>query len=135
MANGAVGLLDFLLLVGSPPPAAALAAVFAAAPSGPLCRMKDNVSRRLRIGQKQVIVLDDLFLGHDIASFFGFLERLPYRLNDIDSEETSFSRHWKAELPIEMALGTPVLKECVRVTQELFGPERTKLKRAHSNMH
>ena len=72
-----------------------------------------HVSRRLTIGQKQLLVLDGLFPPKDIVSLHGFLRQLPYRLNDTDSDETAYSHHWKAELPVDMALATPVFRRCI----------------------
>ena len=56
-----------------------------------------------RLGDKQITVSDGLFSPEDVESLYQFLSRVPYRLDDFDSEETAYSRHWKAELPLELA--------------------------------
>jgi SM-20-related protein len=93
-----------------------------------------HVSRRLTIGQRQLLVLDGLFPAKDIVSLHEFLTRLPYRLNDSDSDKTAYSRHWKAELPVDMALATPVFSRCVQLTHELIAAD-LELRRVHSNLH
>ena len=81
------------------------------------------------------MVLDGIFSENDIVSAHQFLERLPYRLNDVDSVETEYSRHWKAELPIEMALRTPLFRDCVELTHRLMTESPLKLRRVHANLH
>jgi Rps23 Pro-64 3,4-dihydroxylase Tpa1-like proline 4-hydroxylase len=93
-----------------------------------------HVSRSLMIGQKRLLVLDGSFHDKDIASLHGFLRQLPYRLNDTDSDETAYSQHWKAELPVEMALATPVFRRCIQLTEEWIAAS-LQLRRVHSNLH
>jgi SM-20-related protein len=94
-----------------------------------------HISRRLQFQQGQALVLDGLFSSQDIASAYGFLEQLPYRLNDVDSAETGYSRHWKAELPAGLALKTPLFRQCVEVTNQLMNAKPLRLCRVHSNLH
>ncbi len=93
------------------------------------------ITRHFSIGKKRALICDGLFSVEDIDSLFAFLEPLPYRLNDTDSDETAYSRHWKAELPLEMALKTPVLRRCVDLTHELMAGTALQLRRFHSNLH
>jgi hypothetical protein len=97
--------------------------------------MQSHVTRCLTIGDKQLFVLDGVFLAEDIASLHTFLGHLPYRLNDIDSVETAYSRHWKAELPAPMASQTPIFRRCVELTRELIPNDDLQLRRVHSNLH
>ena len=78
-------------------------------------------------------MLDGAVSPLEIASRYGFLEQLPYPLNDIDTDETAYSRHWKAALPVPLA--TPLLKRCISLTQELMGVDPARLRRVHSNLH
>jgi hypothetical protein len=94
-----------------------------------------QVARRLVIGDKQIFVLDDLFSPDDVASLYQFLSRLPYRLDDIDSTETAYSRHWKAELPLDLASSNVVFRRCVELAHALMPGARYKLKRLHANLH
>ena len=93
------------------------------------------VSRRISIEKHQLFVLDDLFSVEDIESVYALLEPLPYRLNDIDTAETAYSRHWKAELPVDVALKSPALKRCVEVARHLVVDSALSLQRFHSNLH
>lgn len=96
--------------------------------------LERHVSRRAAIGSRSLVVLDDLFRDHDVASLCAFLRQLPYRLNDVDRPETAHILHWKAEFPLDMVMGTPVLRQCVEVAGRLsFG--RLQLHRAHANLH
>src|ERR1700692_3903568 len=97
--------------------------------------MRSHVTRCLTIGTKQLFVLDGLFSPKDIVSLHQFLGRLPYRLNDIDSVETAYSRHWKAELPSAMASQSPLFRQCVELTYELIPNNKLRLTRVHSNLH
>ncbi len=92
-----------------------------------MTRMPYRVSRELTAAGHKIPVVDHLFSADQIASMYGFLETLPYRLNDIDAEETAYSRHWKSELPAEMALRMPVLRQCVDLTHELMAPGRLEM--------
>jgi hypothetical protein len=97
--------------------------------------MHYHISRHVTIGERQLLVLDGIFADKDIESIHQFLVRLPYRLNDVDSNETSYSRHWKAELPVEMAQSTPVFRKCVELTREVMNSKPLVLRRVHSNLH
>src|SRR2546428_9319503 len=97
--------------------------------------MDHRISRSFAIGERLVRVVDGLFLEMDIRSLYGFLETLRYRLLDIDSDETAYSRHWNAELPIEMASDFPVFRQCVEVTRLVCAPKSLALARVHVNLH
>jgi hypothetical protein len=94
-----------------------------------------RVVRRERIGDRQLVVLDDLFSAADVASLYGFLNRLPYRLDDVDTENTAYSRHWKAELPRELAGSNVIFRHCVEATHALMPGGPFKLGRMHANLH
>src|SRR5438270_4886762 len=96
---------------------------------------EDRVVRRERIGAQQIVVLDDLFSPEDVASLFQFLNRLPYRLDDVDSEETAYSRHWKAELPRPLAGSNDLFRRCIEATHALMPGGPFALGRVHSNLH
>jgi SM-20-related protein len=92
-------------------------------------------TRRHRIGNREILVLDGLFPADVVLSLHTFLARLPYRLDDVDSAETAYSRHWKAELPLAMAMGAPVLKKCAALVSEVDSSVPLRLWRIHSNLH
>ena len=96
--------------------------------------LRRHLSRSLSIGPRRLFVLDGLFAERDLGSLYGFLLALPYRLNDTDSEETAYSLHWKHEFPVEMALATPIFKDCVQAATELLLPETLRLRRVHANL-
>jgi hypothetical protein len=62
-----------------------------------------------------------LFADADIRSLYTYLRDLPYQLNDVASDETSYVKHWKADFPPAPALaeGTPLLRECIRTARAL----------------
>ena len=80
-------------------------------------------------------VIDDLVSSSSIASLYAFLEQLPYLLNDLDTDETAHARHWRAVLPLPLALATPVLERCIGLTEQLMGMERDRLRCVQSNLH
>lgn len=90
------------------------------------------MTRRVDIDGKTLVVMDGLFRDEDVASLFTLLKQSPYRLNDSDSDESAHVLHWKAEFPIAMAQGLPILRECVRLTED-FQPGLT-LNRVHANL-
>ena len=96
--------------------------------------LERHVSRHVTIGPHDLLVLDGLFADADIASLFKFVKQLPYRLNDYDSEQSSHVLHWKAELPVAMAEGTPNLRECIHAAKALAAPAPLVLERAHVNL-
>ena len=96
--------------------------------------MKHHTTRCLPIAERKVLILDGLFPVTDIGSLHGFLEQLPYRLNDVDSLETAYARHWKAELPLNMGPLAPMFRTCVDLTHELVPDQTLRLRRVHSNL-
>ena len=94
-----------------------------------------HVTRRLLVDERSLVVLDGLFDDRDVAALYDFLRALPYRLNDIDAEETAYSRHWKAEFPIEMAEGMPLFRSCVQAALDLSRSRALRLNRVHANLH
>jgi hypothetical protein len=94
----------------------------------------DRVSRRLSIGAWQLIVVDDLFSEQDVASLERFLRDVPYKLNDIASDETAYARHLKAEFPVDMAHCTPILRDCIRIARSVLVSEDYVLDRVYTNM-
>ena len=97
--------------------------------------MQDYVSRRLAIGDKQIVVLDGLFPAEDVRGLHQFLLRLPYHLSEIDTNETPHNRNWAANLPVPMALGMPILKRCVELGREFHGDQPLELRRAYVNLN
>jgi SM-20-related protein len=93
-----------------------------------------RVTRRVAIDGKPLVVLDGVFREEDITSLFSLLERSPYRLDDRDTDETAHVRHWKAELPIPMAQATPILRDCIRITELVARPDRLSLHRVYANL-
>ena len=97
-----------------------------------------HVTRRLAIDGKPLIVLDGLFDDREIDAAYRFLNRLPFHLNDVDSGETAYARHWKAELLLDFVRATPVLNECAGLTPAFFSEASSRplrLTRAHVNLH
>ena len=94
-----------------------------------------HVTRRIAIGSKSLVVLDGLFSPSAVASLFQFLERVPYRLNDFDSTETAYARHWKADLPVDLPSAMPELGTCLRIARETFRSDALTLQRLHANLH
>jgi hypothetical protein len=93
-----------------------------------------RVTRRVTIDGKTLVVLDGVFSSESITSLFSLLERSPYRLDDRDTAETAHVRHWKAELPIPMAQATPILRDCVRITELVARPDALSLQRVYANL-
>jgi len=95
-----------------------------------------HVTRRQLIGEKEILVLDNLFAASDLASTFDFLRQMPFRLNDIDTEETAHVRHWKADLPLPMATNFPVFRRCIELACELMPfPQPLVLQRIYANLN
>jgi len=97
-------------------------------------RVERHLSRSIRIGERPLFVVDGLFAPADVASLYEFLLALPHHLNDTDSEATAYSLHWKHEFPVEMALATPIFKDCVQAACDLMMPETLRLRRVHANL-
>jgi Rps23 Pro-64 3,4-dihydroxylase Tpa1-like proline 4-hydroxylase len=93
-----------------------------------------HVSRQLAIGPHHLVVFDGLFDAAAIASTFTFVRRSPYHLNDYDSEQSTHVLHWKAEFPVALAEGTPVFRDCIRITRDLVAPAPLTLDRVHANL-
>jgi hypothetical protein len=93
-----------------------------------------HVTRRVEIGGRQLLVLDDLFQRPDIVSLYAFLRELPYQLNDIASDETAYVKHWKADFPVALAEGTPVLRDCIKTARALLVGDDFALGRVYTNM-
>jgi SM-20-related protein len=93
-----------------------------------------RVTRRVTIDGKPLVVLDGVFPSESIGSLFSLLERSPYRLDDRDTDETALVRHWKAELPIPMARSTPILRDCLRITELVARPHSLSLHRVYANL-
>jgi SM-20-related protein len=103
--------------------------------SSPLLRSARDytrfVSRRETVSGKDLIVLDGLFSETYVATIYDYLRSRPYKLNDIDSAETDYARHWKHEFPLES--GPPPRATIVGMIHSFFGPTQV-LKRSHSNL-
>jgi len=94
------------------------------------------VTRRESIGNKQLIVLDNLFPQEDVGAVFDFLRKMPFRLNDIDTAATAHVRHWKADLPVPMARSSPVFGKCIELAHELIPyPKTLTLQRVYANLN
>ena len=93
-----------------------------------------HVTRRVHIDGLQLLVVDGLFAGEDVRSLYTFLRDLPYRLEDITSDETEYAKHWKAEFPRSLAEATPVLRDCVQTARTLMADDRYSLDRCYTNM-
>ncbi len=93
-----------------------------------------DVSRRIDIAGLQLLVVDNAFGPDQIADMYRFVRDLPYRLTDVDSDETAYARHLKAELPVSLAETAPVFRECVRIAQTLLARDPLVLNRVHANM-
>jgi SM-20-related protein len=91
-----------------------------------------HVSRQLAVGAMQIFILDGLFERDAMASAFTFLRRSPYRLDDYDSAAATHIVHWKAEFPVALAEGTPVFRDCIRITREM--DPSLALDRVHANL-
>lgn len=89
------------------------------------------VTRRERVAGKDLIVLDRLFSETYIGTLYDFLRSRAYKLNDIDSAATAYSRHWKHEFAVEKS--PPPRATVVALVQSLFGPTQV-LRRCHSNL-
>lgn len=93
-----------------------------------------HVTREIEINGMRLMVLDGLFADADIRSLHGFLRDLPYHLDDITSDETSYTKHWKADFPRALAESTPVLRECIQTARALMVDDRYQLDRCYTNM-
>jgi SM-20-related protein len=96
--------------------------------------LEQHITRQTSIDGKPLTVVDDLFSAEQIASLHRLLTRMPYHLNDYDTEDTRYALHWKAELLIPFALSTPVLQECAALKALLFPDDASTLARAHVNL-
>lgn len=76
------------------------------------------VSRCHTIGDKRILVLDNIFADEEVKGLHTFLLRLPYQLTEIDTAESAHNRNWAANLPVAMAAGMPVLSRCVQLARE-----------------
>lgn len=95
-----------------------------------------ETARIQQIGNRRVVVVDNLFGPGDVEALYEFLNSVPYYLDDHDGiDEVKYARHWKAEFPVPMALGTPIFRTCIDLTRELLAPQALDLKRAHANLH
>jgi hypothetical protein len=96
--------------------------------------MEEFVSRRLSIGDRKIVVLDNVFPADAVKTLHGFLGRLPYQLSEVDTNETLHNRNWAANLPVAMAAGMPILGRCVELAREFHaGP--LDLVRAYVNFN
>jgi hypothetical protein len=88
------------------------------------------VTRRERVSGKDLIVLDRLFSATYIGALFEFLRSRSYKLDDIDSAATAYSRHWKHEFAVEKS--PPPRATVVALVHSFFGRTQA-LRRCHSN--
>jgi len=95
----------------------------------------ERIVRRVEIGTRRLVVMDDVFRTDDIDVLYQFLQRLPYRLDDVDTDQTAYSRHWKAELPTALIASNGIFRQCVSLTHELMKPGAYEPERVHSNLH
>ena len=99
---------------------------------------KEGMRRQIRclpIGNRQIRVIDGLFSAQEVASLYAFLQKLRYRLDEIDAADTAYAPHWKVEFPPELGSGDPMFRRCVDLTVELLGEQALRLKRIHANLH
>jgi hypothetical protein len=97
--------------------------------------MHDFISRRCSIGDKQIVVFDDLFSADEVKKLYELLGRLPYHLSEIDTSQTSHNRNWASNLPSQMATGTPVLKKCLDLAREFRPDRQLELRRVYVNFN
>ena len=91
--------------------------------------------RRHAIGKHGIVVIDGLFSPDAIGPLHTFLAQLPYRTNEQDVPNSAYPKHRKAELPLTMAMETPVFRGCVEHATVLNPGIPMRLVRIHSNLH
>jgi hypothetical protein len=89
--------------------------------------MQESTSRRYSIGDKQIVVFDDLFPADEVKKLHQFLARLPYHLSMLDTPDKPYNRNWASNLPLPAATGMPILKKCVELAQEFYADRQLEL--------
>lgn len=92
-------------------------------------------TRRFEIDGQGIWVLDGLFGARDIAAVSELMRTGAYTLSDYDSEETSYSRHWKCEYSPSAIGKVGVFAEIDAEVRRLCSPRRLRLARLHANLH
>src|SRR5947208_103800 len=91
------------------------------------------------VGDRAIVVVDDLFDEPFIRMVYHFLQRLPFALSDYDTEQTKDVRHWKHEFDFQNLPSMPLLPELVSRTiatsSELYPARKLQLRRMHCNTH
>jgi hypothetical protein len=93
-----------------------------------------TVSREVRVAGRRVIVLDGVLDAQATKHLDAHARRLPYVLNDVDSQETGYSRHWKYDLSATNHEDSP-FKELGELTRGFFPDRELTLARIHFNLH
>jgi len=98
-------------------------------------KIEPFLTRTETISGKKLAVFDNVFSQEEISFCFKALKNLPYYLNDVDSNQTEYSKHWKAEFELSEINEIPVFKKIAELTLEIFKNKKPELKRIHSNIH
>lgn len=91
-------------------------------------------SRRLLVAGLPVVVLDDMMEADAITELFQRARRLPYTLSDIDSDATSYARHWKHEL-VGAEMEARLYRGLLDIAEATLPTYEPTLKRVHYNLH
>ena len=97
--------------------------------------LRKFLSRHEQIGNKDLFVFDGIVSQAEMEECYLALSRIEYLLNDVDSKETQYSKHWKAEFDVQEVPRILFWGRILQVALQVFPEEALVLNRVHSNLH
>jgi Rps23 Pro-64 3,4-dihydroxylase Tpa1-like proline 4-hydroxylase len=101
--------------------------------------LTNRVTRRHAIGDREIVVIDDLFDEPFTRMVHHYMSRLQFAMSGYDTPETKHALHWSHEFDIGNPSSLPLIGELfstvLAVANELYGSSALHLHRAHCNAH
>lgn len=83
---------------------------------------------------REILVFDGIFSDEECAVLDQTFRGFAFRLNDIDSPDKAYARHWKAELDPAAAGTYPGMSEVVQIVEFVYESFGVRLIRTHCNL-
>jgi hypothetical protein len=92
------------------------------------------LSRRINIGNREILVFDGLFTQKTIRSVYQLLRMMPYTWDNVDSSASAHSIRWRLNAPREWE-GTDFTQTIVRLTNKAMANGALRLGRVYANFN
>src|SRR5437868_4739137 len=97
------------------------------------------LTRRHAVGDREIVIVDDLFDGPFVRMVHHYMSRLDFALSGYDTPETKLALHWSHEFdparPSSMPLIPELFSKTIAIAGELNPAHRLQLQRVHLNAH